>query len=197
MNTSVPDQQTRRAAAPTLYVRRHSLMAHAATIEIASRNDAEAILELQQLAYRSEAELYEDWDMPALTESLQQLVAEFDRQVFLKAIGGNSQRIVGSVRGALQEGVCSIGRLIVHPHFQRRGIGRAMMGKIEHHFAQAHRFELFTGHRSSRNLSFYKCIGYVPFREQKLSDTLTLVFLQKQSPNSQSRQQPPDRAMIP
>ena len=158
-------------------------MPHAVTITIAGRDDAAAILELQRLVYQSEGELYQDWSIPPLTESLQDLLLEFDRQIFLKAIDGGSQRTVGSVRAGIQDGLCTIGRLIVHPHFQSRGIGRALMLQIEHHFARARCFELFTGHRSSRNLGLYQRLGYVPFREQRLSDKVTVIFLEKPSPN--------------
>lgn len=159
-------------------------MSHAITITIADRDDAAAILELQRLAYQSEAELYQDWNIPPLTESLQDLLFEFDRQIFLKAIDGDSRRMVGSVRAGIQEGLCTISRLIVHPQCQSRGIGSALLLQIERHFAQARSFELFTGHRSSRNLGIYQRLGYVPFREQKLSDKVTLIFLQKPSPHN-------------
>jgi ribosomal protein S18 acetylase RimI-like enzyme len=148
-------------------------------IEIAIPADAESILQLQRLAYQSEAELYQDWNIPPLTESLEELRAAFDRQVFLKALDAEQGRIVGSVRATLQDDICSIGRLIVHPQFQGKGIGSALMGRIELHFPQARHFELFTGHRSTRNILLYRRLGYVPFREQTLSAQLTLVFMRK------------------
>ena len=39
-------------------------------IETAGREDAEVILQIQRLAYQSEAVLYQDWNIPPLTESL-------------------------------------------------------------------------------------------------------------------------------
>ncbi len=148
-------------------------------IETAGRKDAEAILQLQRLAYQSEAELYQDWTIPPLTETLAELLAEFDRQLFLKAFWGQTLRLVGSVRAHFDGGTCSIGRLIVHPDFQRRGIGSRLMREVESRFPQARRFELFTGHRSVRNLSLYQHLGYSPFREQRLSDQVSLIFLEK------------------
>jgi hypothetical protein len=35
--------------------------------------DAEEILDLQRLAYESEARFYEDWTIPPLTQTLEQL----------------------------------------------------------------------------------------------------------------------------
>ena len=73
-------------------------------IEQATRQDAEEILQLQRIAYQSEAELNQEWNIPPLTESLEDTLAAFDRQLFLKAfIDKDSRRIVGSVRAHLQE----------------------------------------------------------------------------------------------
>jgi hypothetical protein len=80
----------------------------------AAIEDAEAILTLQRLAYESEARLYNDWTLPPLTQSLEELQAEFAQQLILKAVTGG--RIVGSVRAQMCERVtCTIGRLMVHP----------------------------------------------------------------------------------
>jgi hypothetical protein len=81
----------------------------------ARSEDAPEILALQELAYRSEAELYDDWTIPPLTQTLSQIEAEFDTKVFLKAV--HAGRIVGSVRASLDGGTCHIGRLIVHPNY--------------------------------------------------------------------------------
>ncbi len=158
------------------------------TIETATRADAEDILRLQRLAYRNEAELYQDWTIPPLTESLEQLLAEFDRQLFLKAVGEQPRQLVGSVRARCEGDACFIGRLIVHPDFQRRGIGSRLMGEVERRFPQARRFELFTGHRSAGNLSLYRRLGYTPFREQRLSEQVTLIYLQKFDAETQRAQ---------
>jgi hypothetical protein len=43
----------------------------------------------------------------------------------------------------------------------------------------ASRYELFTGHKSKRNLYLYKKLGYCEFRREKVSENLSLVFLEK------------------
>jgi hypothetical protein len=48
--------------------------------------DAEAILALQRLAYQSEAVIYDDFTLPPLTESLEDLKARFHDRRFLKGI---------------------------------------------------------------------------------------------------------------
>ena len=148
------------------------------TIERATLKDAEEILALQKLAYQSEAALHGEYNIPPLTQTLEGLRTDFERQVFLKAI--RQGRIVGSVRGYVSGDTCYVGRLIVHPDVQNRGLGTRLMAEIERTFCQAQRFELFTGHKSERNLYLYRKLGYRPFKQEKVSDALTLVFLEKQ-----------------
>lgn len=148
-----------------------------AEIPRATGADAAEIHELQRLAYRSEAELYGDWSIPPLTEPLAETVRALAEQLVLKAsVGG---RIVGAVRGRLEGGTCHVGRLIVHPEAQGRGLGTQLMLALEAALPAARRFELFTGERSARNLHLYAKLGYRPFRTEPLSPQVTLVFLEK------------------
>jgi ribosomal protein S18 acetylase RimI-like enzyme len=146
-------------------------------IEKALLENAEEILELQKLAYLSEAETYNDYSIPPLTQTIDQIRADFENQLFLKA--STREKIVGSVRGYMENDTCYIGRLIVHPDFQKRGIGTQLMKEIEEHFKQADRYELFTGHRSHNNIRLYNCLGYKIFKKQKVTDALTFVFMEK------------------
>ena len=98
--------------------------------------------------------------------------------------------IVGSVRAYLSEGTCFVGRLIVHPSVQNQGIGTRLMNEIEHAFSHAARFELFTGHLSERNLYLYHKLGYRPFKQERISDALTLVYLEKVPSPRQSKPEP-------
>jgi len=140
-------------------------------------DDAKEILDLQKLAYRSEAEIYHDDTIPPLTQTLEEIRADFKNQVFLKAV--MEERIIGSVRAFLKDENCFIGRLIIHPEFQNRGIGTQLMNEIENNFNKAKRFELFTGHRSEKNLSFYQKLGYETFRAQTITKDLTLLYMEK------------------
>lgn len=150
------------------------------TITEAGREDIHPILALQRLAYRSEAELNGDWTIPPLTQTLAEIEAEFAGKTFLKAVAGG--RLVGSVRAAQVAGTCLIGRLIVHPDCQGRGIGTRLLSEIEGRFPRADRFELFTGGRSRANIRLYRRLGYREFREADLSPTVRLVFLEKANP---------------
>ncbi len=147
-------------------------------IENADKADLEAILVLQKKAYLSEAELYQDYSLPPLTQTLMGMEEDFSNQLILKATSGG--RLAGSVRAYEKEGVCHIGRLVVDPSHQNKGLGKRLLQSIEARFPEATRFELFTGDRSTKSLHIYHQAGYQVYRKQKISDTLTLVFLRKE-----------------
>ena len=118
----------------------------------AEAEDLPAILELQYLAYRSEAELLGNWDIPPLKQKLSEVEEEFRKGVFLKLIFENDA-IVGSVRAVEKDGAVQIGKLMVHPQFRRRGYGRMLLSAIEAEFA-GKRCVLFTSRTISPELQF-------------------------------------------
>jgi|SRR5271157_2336580 len=147
------------------------------TLERATIEVAEAILNLQVLAYQQEAVLYNNYAIPPLLQSLQSLKEEFQTQTFLVArLNGE---VVGSVRAVCRDGRCHIGRLIVHPSLQRRGLGSRLLAAIETAFPEALRYELFTGQRSEGNLRLYKRLGYREFKREQAAPGLQIVFLEK------------------
>ena len=139
-------------------------------------SDAAKILELQKLAYQSEAVLYDDWSIPPLIQTLDGIKKEFDEATVLKIC--DAGKIIGSVRASIRDGACNIG-LIVHPDFQRKGIGTRLISAIETEFQYAGRFELFTGSRSGGNIRLYEKLGYRIFRTDRLSPRVELVFMAK------------------
>jgi ribosomal protein S18 acetylase RimI-like enzyme len=146
-------------------------------IDRADIDDTPEILELQKIAYVKEAILYDDWTIPPLTQTPTEIKAEYENGVFLRAQCG--PRIVGSVRALLDSGTCKIGRLIVHPDFQRKGIGSLLIRNIEAAFPDAKRYELFTGTRSVDNIRLYQKLGYKEYRQEALSPKVRIVYMEK------------------
>ena len=147
------------------------------TVERALLDDAPDILALQKLAYQSEAALYNDWSIPPLAQSLESLIEEFSTSIVLKAVAEG--QIVGSVRARSHNDKCEIGRLIVHPAFQRRGIGSRLLKTIEDQFSTITRFELFTGSKSESNIRLYQRAGYQVTHTQPLSPAVSITYLEK------------------
>ncbi len=156
-----------------------SMSAGLEQLEITSAvpGDAEQILALQKLAFQSEAEIYNDFNLSPLKQTLEELQEDFKNKLFLKAVMNG--RIVGSVRASLEDGTLRIGRLVVHPIYQNLGIGRKLMSAIEDSFPRARDYEVFTGHKSKRNIFFYRKLGYSRFRSARVSETRDRVYMRK------------------
>jgi len=143
----------------------------------ADRNDLEEILKLQYLAYQSEAQLVNDFNIQPLTQTLEELMDEYEKGVIYKAVDDKEQ-IIGSVRGYVRDGTIHIGKLMVHPNFQGRGIGTSLLRHIENEH-KGLRKELFTSDRSIRNIKLYERNGYKRFKEEAVSENLRFVYLEK------------------
>ncbi|RZS92296.1 GNAT family N-acetyltransferase [Aquimarina brevivitae] len=151
-------------------------------ISFAKFEDLPEILSLQKECYIEEAELYEDFNIPPLTQTLEELQTDYSKEKIIKI--ESEGKIIGSVRGQLLQHSCQIGRLIVDKKFRNKGLGKQLMNAIESEFITAKRFELFTGHKSERNLYLYKKLGYKIFDKKKVNDKLTFIFLEKNTTNA-------------
>lgn len=145
-------------------------------IERATVTDYEEILLLQKLAYRSEAKIYNDFSIEPLVQTLEQLKKQFEDHIILKAVVVDT--IIGSVRANDQDGTCYIGKLMVNPNHQNKGIGKMLMNAIEGLFPKS-RYELFTGNKSEKNIVLYEKLGYKAFRERLITPDFSLVYLEK------------------
>ncbi|WP_033322600.1 GNAT family N-acetyltransferase [Actinomadura atramentaria] len=142
--------------------------------------DAGEILTVQRAAYLAEAQLYGDPFIAPLVESLDQVRAAVGGpdSLVLKATAG--PRIAGAVRGRLAGSTCLVGRLVVAPDLQGRGLGRALLAALEAAVAdRADACVLFTGHLSEANLRLYRRTGYAETHRERVADHLTLVHLRK------------------
>lgn len=143
----------------------------------ASDSDLYEILELQYLAYQSEAKLLNNFSIPPLKQTYDDLVREYNKGVFLKAANENGA-IIGSVRAYMENDTVYISKLIVHPEKQGQGIGTTLLLTIENELP-ALKYELYTSDKSIRNIRLYERLGYVRYRDEKINDNLTLVYLMK------------------
>lgn len=149
------------------------------TIEDAKPGDAQRIWVIQKQAYLSEAKIYNDYTIPPLTQTLEQLRSDLKSLEFYVAkVAGE---IVASVNIRIEGVTGHIGRLIVAPQAQNQGLGSMLMHHVEGSHSNLQAFELFTGHKSERNLRFYQKLGYVEYKRQPIHESLTLVFLRKLS----------------
>ena len=83
-------------------------------IKKATENDLQEILDLQYMAYQSEAKLFNDPDIPPLKQTLPEVYSEYEKGILLKSLNEDG-KIVGSVRAVCNDDTAYIGKLIVHP----------------------------------------------------------------------------------
>lgn len=145
----------------------------------AERNDLQEILALQYLAYQSEAKLHNNSLIQPLLETLEELTEEYENGILLKAIEDNDM-IVGSVRGYVENNTLFIGKLMVHPKHQDKGIGSQLLLTIEQ-LCPEYRYELFTSEKSTKNLQFYETRGYHRYMEKLVTPEFKLIYLEKNS----------------
>ena len=138
--------------------------------------DVEEILRLQYVAYQSEAHIHNNFAIQPLTQTLEEIVAEYHKCTFLKAV--QSSAIIGSVRAHVQGNTAYIGKLMVHPEHQGKGLGRRLLAAIEAEFPHK-RYELFTTCKSDRNIHIYKTSGYTRFREETGGVGIAFVYMEK------------------
>ena len=146
-------------------------------IEKAQKEDLKEILDLQYLAYQSEAKLFGDMEIPPLKQTIEEVYDEFEKGIILKAVNENGV-IIGSVRAYQDRGTVYIGKLMVHPEMQKKGIGTKLLLEIENEYPNQ-RYELFTSTKSISNIRLYERLGYKIFKEEAVPQELQFVYLQK------------------
>lgn len=147
------------------------------TLHDATDADAAAILSIQKAAFHGQGILYNDMTLPPLVQTLDGLIQDFKNHSFLKALYNG--KIVGSVRGHVEGDTCHVSRLFVHPDFQNKGIGKKLLLAVEDKFIGVKRYELFTGHKSERNIALYEKLGYRKQGERLQGDKVLLYCMEK------------------
>ena len=144
----------------------------------AKEEDLQEILDLQYLAYQSEAALFGTQDIPPLKETLDEVKEEFRNGIILKMVSEDG-KIIGSVRAHEKDGTAYIGKLMVHPDFRGKGYGSRLLKEIERCYSNK-RFELFTSTRSVDNIRLYERLGYKTFDQKAVTDELVFVYMEKE-----------------
>jgi ribosomal protein S18 acetylase RimI-like enzyme len=149
-------------------------------IEKAAYEDLAEILDLQKLAYQSEAQMLNDYSIQPLTQTLteaQDELVKYNNSVILK-VTDVINKIIGSVRAHEENGRVYVEKLMVHPDYQNQGLGSNLLNTVETFFENK-TFELYTTSKSERNLHLYQKNGYKEFKRKKATETYDMVFLEK------------------
>ncbi len=131
-------------------------------VAVASPADAPELLTLGRACWVTEGRANGTFDIPPLVESLQDVVDGLSQwQTWTVRSAG---RLVGSVRGRRDPrdpSTWQVGRLMVAPDLQGRGLGRALLAHVEAAApADTTTCWINTGRGSERNLRTYRKAGY-------------------------------------
>jgi ribosomal protein S18 acetylase RimI-like enzyme len=143
-------------------------------------SDLPDILELQKIAFYPITLLLGNTQIQPMTQTHDDLIQEFNDGIILKYV--QEHQIVGSVRAYVdKDNVCHVGKLIVHPDYQNKGIGKALMVEIEKKFTTCSRYLLFTGEITPNTLHLYTKLGY---REVcRTCDSACMIIMEKLNTN--------------
>ena len=146
-------------------------------IELATIQDVPEILELQYKAFRPVAERLNWPDAPNLTETVEHALGEFPKYTTLKMLSDDG-KIIGSVRGRVENGSLYIGRLMVLPEFQMNGYGRILLRKIQS-ILPHDRAWLDTSGDVPETVSFYEREGFRIFERKRFENGVSWIFMEK------------------
>ncbi|MFD1954344.1 GNAT family N-acetyltransferase [Paenibacillus thailandensis] len=148
-----------------------------ANLNVQDRTTAEAVVRLQRLAYRIEADLIGFDGIPPLHETEEQLQQSEER--FRGYYAGD--RLAGII--ALEgegSGEVTISRLAVDPAFIRQGIGSALLEDALRQETGATRFTLTTGERNVPAIRLYERYGFQLNGRMEVGPGIWLVCMEKE-----------------
>ena len=153
------DQAVRRTAERRPDLAHPSVLLDEAEVRLVQPGDAGELFTLQRACWVQEQQDNPGVEIPALHETLEDLRDWIARDTVL--VARSAGRLVGAVRAGLHEGTWEIGRLMVAPDLQGRGLGRVLLRRIEAAAPPgATAYALVTGAGSLRNQKLYKKAGY-------------------------------------
>ncbi len=146
-------------------------------IDIASKEDLPELLSLQKRAFEPVAEKVSWKDIPQMTDTIDNCIAEYGKETILKMLADDGS-IIGSVRGYVEDGSLYIGRLMVDPAYQGKGLGRVLQRKLESMF-QFRREWLCSYVDDVATYDFYHRDGFVEYDIYEVGNGVMAAHMEK------------------
>ena len=147
----------------------------------ASRDDLNAIWEMQVESFKGLLEIYQDYDMSPACESVDKIVARFEQPwttyyfIVADGIDAGAVRVIDKKDGSRKR----ISPIFVMPEYRGRGIAQAAMLALEE-IHGAHHWCLDTILQEKGNLHLYEKMGYHQTgRIEKINERMDIVFYEK------------------
>lgn len=140
-------------------------------LDITDEQTAAQVLGVQIPAYQVEANIIGYQEIPPLTDTIQSL--QNCGEVFY---GYFSPFLAGVISYQIEHQMLDIHRVVVHPHFFRRGIGRAMVQfLLDNYKDKVNGFMVRTGKKNIPALKLYQQLGFREIDQVTVSEQLELV----------------------
>lgn len=137
------------------------------------------LLTVRRAAFVTEAQLYGNPHLPALTQSLEELTEDMGRADVITIGAWLGPRLVGSLRVELEGERATLGRLAVVPDLQGRGIGTKLLMEVLGYLPEeTSEVWVFTAEDSVQNIAMYEKNGYEQSHSQTEGD-LTYAYLRR------------------
>lgn len=141
--------------------------------------DVGELLTLRRAAFVTEAQLYNDPHLPALTQTLEELKADLETPGVITLGAWTGRRLVGTIRVGMEGDKANLGRLAVAPDVQGHGIGTKLLFAVLKHLPDnTKEVWVFTGQNSKHNIALYNQAGY-EHQFDKVFGDLTYAYLRK------------------
>ena len=153
------EQRVRRTAQRRPDLLHASVLDDDTALRAARPADAGELMTLQRACWSTEVLLNPGVEVPAVTETLDDVRGWIDSWSVLVAHRG--ERLVAAGRGRRDGDTWEVGRLMVAPDLWGQGLGRRLLKQVEALApTDVTGFRLFTGARSADNLRMYRKAGY-------------------------------------
>ncbi|MGE7875231.1 GNAT family N-acetyltransferase [Bacillus paramycoides] len=150
-------------------------------LEKAKNSDAQAIFEIQVMAFMPLLEKYKDYHTNPAKETIERVITRINNPKgrFYKILVDNN--LVGAICVFWKEDVQFwISPMFILPTEQGKGIAQKAIKLIEEMFPQAITWELATILEEKRNCHLYEKMGYIKTGVSKeLNENATLIFYKK------------------
>ena len=144
-------------------------------LDLHASQQAQCLLTIQRAAYTVEAELIGSSAIPALTESLEAL------QQSGETVYGYwlDEQLAGAISYKREGTVLDIHRLVVHPAYFRRGIGKTLVSFVEQIEESITTIVVSTGARNIPAKRLYRQLGFVETGDKEIVPGLFITQFEK------------------
>lgn len=146
-------------------------------IERANKEDLQEILELQYRAFESEARILNNFKIPPMIQTMDEMIEEYNKGIFLKALDENG-KIIGASRGYREGDDVYIRKICVEKEHRCHGIGTKLLYRTEKELPNS-RYVVFTTNKSVGNVALFETLGYSVFKKEPYDDVLTYIYMEK------------------